>query len=84
MQSLPATSPSIATESDVKHAILAAHHVGYSTGPSGDHLLELFDRWGISAAVKAKLVQARPGIPVASLVASGEVERPSNAKASRR
>lgn len=66
--------PQIGTEDAVKHAVLAAHHIGYSTGPSGDHLLALFERWGIGAVVKDRLVQARPGIPVASLVASGEVE----------
>jgi molybdate transport system substrate-binding protein len=69
-----AMRPAIATEGDVRQAILAARHVGYSTGPSGDHLLALFERWGISAAVHGKLVQARPGIPVASLVAGGEAE----------
>jgi molybdate transport system substrate-binding protein len=69
-----ATHPPIATEADVKHAILAARHIGYSTGPSGDHLLALFERWGVSAAVQERLVQARPGIPVASLVAGGEAE----------
>jgi molybdate transport system substrate-binding protein len=64
--------PSIDSEEAVRQAVLAAPHIGYSTGPSGDHLLALFERWGITAAVKERLVQARPGIPVASLVASGE------------
>jgi molybdate transport system substrate-binding protein len=64
--------PSIATEEAVRQAVLSASHIGYSTGPSGDHLLALFERWGIGATVKDRLVQARPGIPVASLVASGE------------
>ena len=65
--------PSIETEDAVRQTVLSAGHIGYSTGPSGDHLLALLERWGIAAAVKEKLVQARPGIPVASLVASGEV-----------
>ena len=64
--------PPIDTEDAVRQAILAAPQIGYSTGPSGDHLLALFERWGIAAMVKDRLVQARPGIPVASLVASGE------------
>jgi molybdate transport system substrate-binding protein len=62
------------SEDAVKRAVLAAQHIGYSTGPSGDHLLGLFERWGIGAAVKDRLVQARPGIPVASLVAGGEAD----------
>lgn len=68
-----AARPSIETEEAVRQAVLSAPHVGYSTGPSGDHLLALFERWGIAVTVKERLVQARPGIPVASLVASGEV-----------
>lgn len=64
--------PAIDTEDAVRQAVLAATTIGYSTGPSGDHLMALFDRWGIAADVKDRLVQARPGIPVASLVASGE------------
>jgi molybdate transport system substrate-binding protein len=69
-----AQQPPIDTEEAVRTAVLSARHVGYSTGPSGDHLLALFERWGIGALVKDRLVQARPGIPVASLVAGGEAE----------
>ena len=68
------TPPTIESEDAVKAAVLSARHIGYSTGPSGDHLLRLFERWGISAAVKDRLVQARSGIPVASLVAGGEAD----------
>ena len=68
------THPSIASEEAVRQAVLSARHIGYSTGPSGDHLLALFERWGIGAVVKDRLVQARPGIPVASLVAGGEAD----------
>ena len=64
--------PAIVTEEDVKRAVLAAATVGYSTGPSGDHLMALFDRWGIGDVMKSRLVQARPGVPVGSLVARGE------------
>jgi molybdate transport system substrate-binding protein len=64
----------IGSEDEVKAAVLSAERIGYSTGPSGDHLLALLTRWGIATTVKDRLVQARPGIPVGSLVASGEVE----------
>ncbi len=66
--------PAIDTEEAVRTAVLSARQIGYSTGPSGDHLLALFERWGIGARVKERLVQARPGIPVASLVAGGEAD----------
>ena len=64
--------PAIDTEDAVRQAVMSAATIGYSTGPSGDHLMALFERWRIAADVTERLVQARPGIPVASLVASGE------------
>lgn len=65
--------PDIGSEAALRAAVLAAPTIGYSTGPSGTALLALFERWGISAQVQSKLVQARAGVPVGSLVASGEV-----------
>ena len=69
-----AARPPIATEEAVRQAVLSARNIGYSTGPSGDHLLALFERWDIAGTVKDRLVQARPGIPVASLIADGQVD----------
>lgn len=66
--------PSIATEHAVREAVLAAHSVGYSTGPSGLHLERLFERWGIADIIASRVVTAPPGVPVGSLVASGKVE----------
>jgi molybdate transport system substrate-binding protein len=68
-----ARQPDIASEAALQQTVLSAHSIGYSTGPSGVALLKLFERWGIAEAVRAKLVQAAPGVPVASLVARGEV-----------
>ncbi len=65
--------PDVSTEDAVKRAVLAAPTVSYSTGPSGVHLVKLFERWGIAEEIKPRIVQARPGIPVGSLVAKGEV-----------
>lgn len=65
--------PSIGTAADVRQAVLSAESVGYSTGPSGSALLALFERWGIMAAMQGKLRQAPAGVPVATLVARGEV-----------
>jgi molybdate transport system substrate-binding protein len=53
--------------------VLAAPTVGYSTGPSGVALLQLFERWGIAQVLQGRLVQAQPGVPVGALVARGEV-----------
>ena len=65
--------PDIASEEAVKRAVLAAKSISYSTGPSGVALAKLFERWGIADDIKGRMVQAPPGVPVGTLVASGEV-----------
>jgi len=67
-----APRPDIATEDAVRQAVSAARSVGYSTGASGVHLAKVFERWGID--IEGRMVQAPPGVPVGSLVASGEIE----------
>jgi molybdate transport system substrate-binding protein len=69
-----ATRPDISTESAIRDAILRARSIGYSTGPSGAHLVRLFERWGIADAIAPRIVQAPPGIPVGTLLARGDVE----------
>jgi len=69
-----ATRPDVSTEPAVRDAVLRARSIGYSTGPSGDHLARLFKRWGIADAIAPRLVQAPPGVPVGTLVARGDVE----------
>lgn len=68
-----AARPDLSSEAALRAAVLAAPTLGYSTGPSGTALLELFERWGIAQAIAPRLVQAPPGVPVAALVARGEV-----------
>lgn len=65
--------PDISNQEALRKAILDAPSLGYSTGPSGTQLGLLFERWGIAQQVAARLVQAPPGVPVAALVARGEV-----------
>ena len=69
-----AAQPDVSSEEAVKRAVLAARSLSYSTGPSGVHLAKLFERWGIAETIKSRIVQAPPGVPVGSLLASGEVE----------
>jgi molybdate transport system substrate-binding protein len=69
-----ARRPGIGTEEALKRAVLAARSVGYSTGPSGVHLAQLFERWGVTQAGATRVVLAPPGRPVASMIADGEVE----------
>ncbi|WP_225781393.1 substrate-binding domain-containing protein [Xenophilus sp. Marseille-Q4582] len=68
-----AAPPDIGTENALRAAVLAAPTLGYSTGPSGVALQKLFERWGIAEAVKARTVQAPPGVPVGALIAQGQV-----------
>ena len=65
--------PDISTEANLKAAILAAPTLGYSTGPSGVQLAKQFETWGIAEQIGPRIVQAKPGVPVGSLVAQGEV-----------
>lgn len=61
-------------EEAVRQAILAAGTVSYSTGPSGDHLMRLLDRWGLAELASRRFVQAPPGVPVGTVVARGEAD----------
>ncbi|MEM5403703.1 substrate-binding domain-containing protein [Paraburkholderia unamae] len=69
-----AAQPDIGTEDALRETMLRAARIGYSTGPSGDHLLRLLERWGVAETLGPRLVMAQPGVPVASLIAQGEVE----------
>ena len=73
--------PDIASEDAVRQAVLAAPSISFSTGPSGVFLSQLLARWGIAEQIAPRLVLARPGdpatrrpgVPVGSLVARGDV-----------
>lgn len=64
---------SIANEAEVKALVLAAPTLSFSTGPSGVYLEKLFERWGMLAQVRPRIVVPPPGMPVGSLVADGRV-----------
>jgi molybdate transport system substrate-binding protein len=63
--------PSVANERVVKLAMLDAGKICYSTGPSGDHLQALCEKWGVPLA---RTLVAPPGVPVAALVANGDAD----------
>jgi molybdate transport system substrate-binding protein len=63
--------PSVADELGVKRAMLDATKICYSTGPSGDHLKALCEKWGVPLT---RALVAPPGVPVATLVANGEAD----------
>jgi molybdate transport system substrate-binding protein len=69
-----ARRPDISDEGAVRQAVLAARSVGTSTGPSGVALARLFQRWEIAGEIQDRIVTPPPGVPIATLVASGRVE----------
>jgi molybdate transport system substrate-binding protein len=62
---------SLANEQAVKQAMGDARKICYSTGPSGDHLKALCEKWAIPLA---RTLVAPPGVPVATLVANGDAD----------
>jgi len=69
-----AARPDIGSEAAVRRAVAAAKSLSYSTGPSGSYLEQLFERWGILAQLRSRIVVPPPGVPVGTLVAQGQVE----------
>ncbi len=64
--------PDMTDETALEKAVLGAASVSYSTGPSGTYLEKLFERWGILATIRDRIVIPPPGVPVARLVAAGQ------------
>ena len=64
----------ISDEAAVKRAVAAARTLSYSTGPSGVYLEQLFERWGLLAELRARIVVPPPGVPVGKLVAEGRAD----------
>jgi len=69
-----APRPDVGSEAALKQAVLGARSLGTSTGPSGQHLMALFERWGLTGQLRERLVVAPPGVPVGRLVVDGTVE----------
>ena len=69
-----APKPDFSSAEALKKTLIAAKTVGYSQGPSGVYLLTLFEKMGIADQVKAKAKVVTPGVPVATVIRSGEAE----------
>ena len=69
-----AMRPDLSDEAATKAAVLSAQSVGYSTGPSGTHVIKLLEKWGADQSTSVRIVQAPSGVPVGALVARGDVE----------
>lgn len=66
--------PDLSNAAGLRAAVARAASLSYSTGPSGVALAKLFERWGLMDTLRDRIVTPPPGVPVASLVASGAVE----------
>jgi molybdate transport system substrate-binding protein len=66
--------PLIDSEESLKRSVLKAQRIGHSTGPSGVALAGLFARWGITEAMRERILIAPPGTSVGTLVARGQVD----------
>ncbi|MBT2479756.1 substrate-binding domain-containing protein [Streptomyces sp. ISL-94] len=66
--------PALRSECDLRAVLLAAKRVAYSTGPSGTALVDLITRLDLADTLGNRLVQAPPGVPVGSLLASAEAD----------
>lgn len=69
-----APKPDISSSEALKRTVLAARSIGYSTGPSGEYVLSLFERMGIADQVKPKLRQVPSGARISTFITSGEAE----------
>jgi molybdate transport system substrate-binding protein len=69
-----ASRPDPLDEAAVRAVLAAAASIGISTGPSGAHVVKLARDWGLENEISSRIVQAKPGIPVAKLLADGAVE----------
>ena len=69
-----ARAPDISSAAAFKAALLAAGSIVLSSGPSSVYLAGLFRTLGIAAAIKSKIHQIGPGLPVGAAVARGEGE----------
>ena len=66
--------PAVDTADALRQALLGARGIGYSTGPSGQALLKLLEDWGLRNALADRLRQSPAGVPVAKMVAQGDVD----------
>ncbi|WP_455361520.1 substrate-binding domain-containing protein [Streptomyces sp. SYSU K21746] len=66
--------PALGSVSDLRAALLSAKRIAYSTGPSGTALIDLITRLDLADTLGDRLVQAPPGVPVGSLLSSGQAD----------
>jgi molybdate transport system substrate-binding protein len=66
--------PDISSAEALRSTLLAAKSIVLSSGPSSLYLPSLFEKMGIADALKPKIIQIGPGLPVGETVARGQGE----------
>jgi molybdate transport system substrate-binding protein len=66
--------PDVSTVAALKSALRAAQSIVLSSGPSSLYMPALFEKLGIAADVKPKIIQIAPGLGVGATLARGEGE----------
>ena len=69
-----ALKPDIRSADALRKTLIDAKSIAYSTGPSGVYVAKLLERMGIADQVKSKVITAKTGVRVGTLVARGEAE----------
>jgi molybdate transport system substrate-binding protein len=64
--------PDLSSSDSLKRALLAATSIVISSGPSGVHLLQLFEKQGILGTLRPKIKQLASGQSVGEALARGE------------
>ena len=64
--------PDISSGGAIKESLLAARSIVLSSGPSAFYLVELFERMGITDAIRPKVKQLPPGRSVGEALANGD------------
>jgi molybdate transport system substrate-binding protein len=66
--------PDVSSVDALRNALLAAESIVLSSGPSSLYMPALFEKLGIAAEVKPKIIQIAPGLGVGATLARGEGE----------
>jgi molybdate transport system substrate-binding protein len=69
-----APKPDISSLDALKRTLTNAKSIGYSSGPSGVYIVQMFERLGMMDQLKPKLKQTPSGVFVGSIIANGDVE----------
>jgi len=63
-----------ASSDGIRKALIAAKSIAYSSGPSGVHMADVIQKWGLADQLKAKTKISPPDTPVGVMIARGEIE----------